>query len=172
MKNKYLFPGRFQPFHYGHKKIIDSFKRKYSLYPTIAIYKPRQLNKHYLFNIEEVKEIISSYFPDQKLDFIEINNLLEVFCLVRSNFIVVGNTRKKHLYKIFGNIIEMPSDGSIRASKIKRLLLENEEEVKKYVNEFTFNKLKEKKSLLLVEETKRGLPYKILNKFSKVLIYL
>jgi nicotinamide mononucleotide adenylyltransferase len=175
--NFYVFPGRFQPFHYGHKKNLDEFFKRFKFYPTIAIYESRRINFYNPFNVEEVKEIINSYFPEQKLDFITLSNLVETFKIIKNSVVVVGDSRKRHLYKIFGKgVVELVSKRTTSATKIKNMLLEgNEEEVRKYVNDFTFRKLKEKEELLKNKNNENYLNrilYGLGNRLGKIHLYL
>ena len=118
----FLFPGRFQPFHYEHKKIVDYVKEHYKQDVIIGVLKPNKLNFYNPFTSEEVKEIIQSYFKE-KLEFVEFDGLFDFCKFVKINkcYVIVGKSLKNFLYRIASiDTIEVPSDRIISSTNIKK----------------------------------------------------
>ncbi|PSG98773.1 MAG: hypothetical protein BRC29_01435 [Nanohaloarchaea archaeon SW_7_43_1] len=60
---KTVFPGRFQPFHSGHYKVIEKYREKYDLTLVIGSADKSRTEKNPL-SAEEREKIIKECFPD------------------------------------------------------------------------------------------------------------
>ena len=66
MKSTAIYPGTFDPITYGH---IDVIKKSLKIFDRVVVAAAENINKDYLFSIDERVEIIrDSLFKDLKLN--------------------------------------------------------------------------------------------------------
>ncbi|MEO2154559.1 MAG: adenylyltransferase/cytidyltransferase family protein [Nanoarchaeota archaeon] len=169
---KIYFPGRFQPFHYGHLEEIRMIKRKFpksDLY--LLVVETNRENFYSPFKKEEVLSIIDSYNPS--VQGIEVIRPYEIV-FKRKSLIVTGSPLKKLLYDFLllnSYFLENEEMKNISATKIKRLIIKgNLKEASKYVNGFTLEKLikKQEEGVLLrnySENKLKNLYYRFIGKY-------
>jgi cytidyltransferase-like protein len=169
---KIYFPGRFQPFHYGHLEKIRIIKRRFpksDLY--LLVVETNKENFYSPFKKEEVLSIINSYNPPvQGIEIIKPYKIM----FKRKSLIVTGSPLKKLLYDFLllnSYFLESEEMKNISATKIKKLIINgNPEEASKYVNNFTLEKLirKHEEGILLrnySENKLKNLYYRFIGKY-------
>ena len=59
MKSTAIYPGTFDPITYGH---IDVIKKSFKIFDKVVVAAAENINKNYLFSIDERVEIIKNIF--------------------------------------------------------------------------------------------------------------
>jgi Nicotinamide mononucleotide adenylyltransferase len=120
MKPKALFIGRWQPFHNGHKWLIDQkLKRQIPVLIAVRDVPPDENNP---LTTEQTIEILEKMYAGEDVEIIRIPNIESV------------NFGRKVGYEI-NEFTPPPEIGSISATEIRRCLRTKSDEWKKMVDE-------------------------------------
>jgi len=151
-----IYPGRFQPPHYGHIKKIYLIKETFEEEPKLLILVSKRKDFYNPLSEEEVLDLIKSYKINFNYDF--LYSPFEILKKVKKYDLLITGSYKKHLiYKLLNkNSIYIPREKikkkEVSSTYIKKLVIDNKiEEALNYVNHKTLYKLLEKKesSILL-----------------------
>ena len=162
MTNTAIYPGTFDPITYGH---IDLIKKSLKIFDKIVVAAAENINKDYLFSIDERVDIIKdSLFKDLKLSrkkilVIPFNNLTINLCKkYKANVIIRGlravsdfeyEFQLSGMNKKLNNNIETlflmsDADKQIISSKLIKEITELRGDIKKFTTKSTVKALKDK----------------------------
>ena len=162
MTNTAIYPGTFDPITYGH---IDLIKKSLKIFDKIVVAAAENINKDYLFNIDERVDIIKdSLFKDLKLSrkkilVIPFNTLTINLCKkYKANVIIRGlravsdfeyefqlaGMNKKLNEKIETIFMMSDLENQIISSKFVKEIAKLDGKINKFVTKSIVNKLKNK----------------------------
>tara|TARA_X000000368_G_C22612070_1_gene528404 strand:- start:17 stop:511 length:495 start_codon:yes stop_codon:yes gene_type:complete len=162
MTNTAIYPGTFDPITYGH---IDLIKKSLKIFDKIVVAAAENINKDYLFSIDERVDIIKdSLFKDLKLSrkkilVIPFNNLTINLCKkYKANVIIRGlravsdfeyefqlaGMNKKLNEKIETIFMMSDLENQIISSKFVKEIAKLDGKINKFVTKSIVKKLKDK----------------------------